>query len=198
MLIKKKVKGPRPWEITPELKKKEKEVIQPYVDKLYKQLKEKNAFVFWSVAGDVNLRRFGEGEDVFSIKPLVRKNKRLWGKKLANVSINPLHKDKDKTSIQKKFNVWLVVRIEIWPVDNKGEIMMKRGSDTNVYALHWNTKDFAISRLTFKLLGQIVKAVGENIIGGSIFDGTPLRDLINILKDEGVDLSDYLIPLAGM
>lgn len=188
-----KKKEPLPWELTPEDKIKEKEIVIPHVRKLYKQLKEKNALSFWVVADDPKFKRFGEGKAATGLRPFIKENKRYWGKNLANVRIIPKVHGRDE--LEKKYNIWIIVGIDIWPVDAKGNILSGGGG---LYTMCWDTKDFGVSRLTFRLLQQIVIATDKKLIINANPLGTPLVRVVKLLKEKKFDISEYLIPLAGM
>lgn len=128
------------------------------------------------------------------MEPFVKKNKRFWGKNLTNIRIIPKVHGRDK--IEKKYNNWITIGIDIWPVDEKGNITNEGGG--GVYTMSWGTNDFKISRFTFKLLQQIVIATNKKLIASANPIGTPLAGVLKLLKNKNVDLSDYLIPLAGM
>lgn len=183
----------RPWELSEEERKKEKDIVVPYIKKLYAQLKEKNAFSFWIVAGHSLSKRFAEGQHIFNFESLIKKHKHLWGKTLVKIIIKPLANKRSK--IQKDHNIWLVVSMQAWPIDKNGNIDEE---GTNVYNFHWGVKDFMLSRFTFKLLEPIAKAVGDKRLGGAIFEGVSFDHVVLVLKKKGIDLSKHFNPLGGM
>lgn len=186
-------KKPEPWELTEEEKRKEEKIIKPYVLRLRKQLDDKKATSFWLVYGQPISKRFGHNASLQDIMKLSKKDKRLWGKDLVRVYLNPM-KEHERTKIDKEHGTWITARIVIWPVDGKGNVVP--GGKTS-YSFRWDVRDFAISRFTFKLIEQIITLVNEIKLAGFDFSGFTIRGMVKTLKRQKIDISEYFIPLAG-
>lgn len=165
-------------------------IIFEYLEKLLKQLEEKN----WSsfcVFPDEGFKNKMHGMD--DIKKIIKKNPTKH-KYLACIKIYPTHNQ--PTSIQRKNGIWLQSSISVTPINEKGELVNK---DAFGVSMHWKENDFKITKLSMKFLEKLMeKIIKKEVNIGDVY-GFPLRDIIEDLKRlKKIDLSKYFTPLDNL
>lgn len=165
-------------------------IVKTYIENLDKQLKEKDLYSFcvFPEQGFKNKMR----EDIKDIKKLIKKEA---GKHdhLVCILINPLHNRRE--SISGKAGVWLFASINVIPIDEKGELLSKKGWNTD---MHWKVDDFKITKFSLKLLETLMKHVIKKKLGIAGVFGVPFNELVKRLGYKDVDISSVFTPLPDL
>jgi hypothetical protein len=65
-------------------------------------------------------------------------------------------------------------------------------------AVRWEEEDFRVSKLSFKLLNEIMHLVADDKHKCVDIYGIPLSKVVNDLQKKNIDITDVLSPLAGI
>jgi hypothetical protein len=182
---KKKVKRPQ---------KEIDDVIKQHLDKLKEKLDDGARFwTFPDLKGfkRIPMRTIEEMQSY--IKEDVDKYK---NRKVCEISIATWHKA-GRDSFLKQHGIWLTARVLVFGIDENGNLQGKNNFN-NVCSIRWEEEDFRVSKLTFKLLNEIMHLVAESKHKCVDIYGISLHKVIADLKKKNIDLSDVLSPLAGI
>lgn len=179
-------------------KKKEenhlKELVIPYLDKLEFQLEEKQLDEFWTFPDRSGFKKI-KNISFEQMKKLIKQDVEKYAeRKICLVQVSFQH-NKPLTSVYRKDGILLIVTIKVYHIDNKGILNGK--NITNVSAFNWTLYDFAITKITFKLLEVIMQIIVNNQYQSIGFSGLPIQVMIKELKQKKIDISDVLVPLSG-
>ena len=169
-------------------------IVYPYLDKLYKQLREKESMSFWTFPDRAGFKKL-KNMSFDDIQKMVKSDvKKYANRKICFISILTHHRS-PKDSIIREHGILLNVIFTVFQMDDKcnlhGDIK------TNGCAIRWLDEDFKITKLTFKLLETIMHPIADFKHKCSDLIGFPLGKVIADLQRKGVDFTDVLTPLSG-
>jgi hypothetical protein len=182
---KKKVKRPQ---------KEIDDVIKQHLDKLEEKLGDD--VLFWTFPDLKGFKRIHMStlrEMQAYIKEDVNKYK---NRKVCEISIAFRHRA-GRDSFLRKQGIWLTASVLVMGIDENGELRNKKNFN-NMCAIRWEEEDFRVSKLTFKLLNEIMHLVAEDKHQCIDLYGISLHKVIADIKKKNIDLSDVLSPLAGI
>lgn len=169
-------------------------IIIPYVEKLDMQLNEKQLYSFWIFADLSGFNKILVTYDEME-KLLKEDVKKYANRTVCYFSICP-HHDITKQSIYYGTDIWLTSSIITIQLDDKCNIIGKNVKRSRC-DIAWETPDFKISKLTFKLLETIMHIMAEHHYNYTSLLGNSLDYMIRDLQKKGHDLSAALTPLGG-
>lgn len=166
------------------------EIISDYMAKLDAKLEKDNNIIFWTFAdrsGFKKIRDMSFDDMQKAMKDDVEKYK---NRQVCQIKIYPHTKADD-------YGTWLYVGIWVITTDNKANLRGKTVKE-NGCGFMWKEEDFKVTKFSFKLVEAIMHPIAANKHSCSNMTGFHITKVINDLKKKGIDLSDYLNPLAGI
>ena len=173
---------------------KKEEIIEDYLDSLDKMLKEKQLYQYWVFPDRKVFKRIQKSTTDMdkTIKSDLNKYK---NRKIAYIKIDP--NTKNCTSHQREIGIYLSVSISIFQIDEKGSHNNPKLRSWGCRIV-WHEKDFKCTKLSFKLLEEIIKIVADKKHKCLALYGVPITKIVNDLKKKNIDIDHVLIPLAGI
>ena len=181
---KKKVKRPQ---------KEIDDVIKQHLDKLDEKLGED--ITFWTFPDLKGFKRIPM-KTIEQMQSYINKYvEKYKNRKVCEISISFWHRSKDY--VQRKERIWLTASVLVMGIDDKGKLQGKKNFN-NMCAVRWEEEDFRVSKLSFKLLKEIMHIVADDKHKCIDIYGIPLTKVIADLQRKKIDLSSVLSPLAGI
>lgn len=166
------------------------DVIKTYLDDLDEKLK--GLSLFWVFPDEKGFKKL-KIHSIESMQEYLAKDvDKYKNRKVAEISINTYHKDKD--SFYKKNGIWLTARIILFQIDPNGIIK----KNTKQFDIRWEEDDFRLSKISFKLLERCVQILVENKYSCASLHGLTLRFINEQLKKKNIDISDTFSPLKNL
>jgi hypothetical protein len=169
-------------------------VIYPYLEKLDKQLDEKNIGDFWTFPDRSGFKKINGSFE--KIEKMVKKDlDKYANRQIAYFTIYSFHKSKE-TGMHRKAGIWLGVTMAIFHIDKNGNL---RGANQPTGCDYmWTDEDFKTTKFSFKLLERLMHPVAEHKIKCTSIFGFHISFIIKKMEKLGVDFSDILNPLANV
>ena len=176
-----------------EEKKRQAEIIIPYLKNLDRQLKEKDLDSFWSFPDRTGFKKIrGTYKD---IQKMVKENiKKYKNRKLAYTSIH-IHYNEKNNTLHRKADIWLGVSLCIYNLDDKCNLDRRPAWGCHYV---WQSDDFKLTKLSFNLMEEIMYVITDRVTTCTSLMGFNITKVIKDIKKNGVDLSEHLNPLAGV
>lgn len=169
-------------------------IVMPYLEKLDKQLDEKDSRVFWTFPDRSGFKKIKKTSFKQMQNILHQDVQKYAGRKICLIEVS-FHYNKPITSLYRKDGILLYVMISTFHMDDTATMNGK--NDPNGCAFNWRIHDFCTTKLTFKLLETIMYPVADYKYQSGGFSGLPIQLTIKLLKQKKIDISDVLVPLAG-
>ena len=183
--VKKKIKRPQ---------KEIDDVIKQHLDKLEEKLGD--YVTFWTFPDLKGFKRI-QMNTIEQMQDYINKDVNKYkNRKVCEISIAFRHKA-SRDSFLRKQGIWLTARVLVFGIDEKGNIQGKNNFN-NVCSIRWEEEDFRVSKLSFKLINEIMHLVSEGKHKCVDIYGISLHKVIADLKKKNIDLSDVLSPLSGI
>ena len=176
-------------------KKRQAVIIRPYLDNLQAQIKEKKLQSFWAFPDRKGYKKFFGSIDEVE-KRLKSNVKRFQNRHVANFTIM-FHQNEKEDSLHRKFDIWMNTSFAIYVLDDECNMTNPLYSTLGAN-ICWKSDDFKITKFTFKFTEELMYLVDKKIARYTSLMGFPLTWVLNDLKKNNVDLSEYLNPLAGV
>jgi hypothetical protein len=181
---KKKVKRPQ---------KEIDDVIKQHLDKLDEKLGDE--VTFWTFPDLKGFKRI-QMNTLEQMQAYINKDvEKYKNRKVCEISTCFRHRTKD--FVKRENRIWLTVSVLVLGIDDKGSLHGKKNFN-NMCAVRWEEEDFRVSKLSFKLLKEIMHLVADDKHQCIDLYGIPLHKVVTDLKKKNIDISDVLSPLAGI
>jgi hypothetical protein len=181
---KKKVKRPQ---------KEIDDVIKQHLDKLDEKLGDD--ITFWTFPDLKGFKRIPM-KSLTQMQSYINKDvDKYKNRKVCEISIAFKHRSKD--FVKRDARIWLTASVLVLGIDDKGSLYSKKNFN-NMCAVRWEEDDFRVSKLSFKLLKEIMHLVADDKHQCVDIYGIPLTKVIADLQKKKIDLTDVLSPLAGI
>ncbi len=167
-------------------------IIIPYLDSLSDQLVEKNLFSFWAWPDRKGFKKINN-TTYEKIRDMVKSNPKYYDRLIAHIKLYTGHTNK----YSKAEREWLSVDISIFHIDEEGNIKNKKDPSWGCHIL-WKDNDFKISKLSFRLIEELMRIVAAKQHTCESLAGFRLEKVVSDLKAKKIDISEFLNPLAGM
>lgn len=176
-------------------KKRMESIIEPYLDNLNEKLVEKKSRGFYVFPDRSGFKKIKES-DAYIEKLLQSDTKKYGSRSIAYFSIG-IQKEPKKgaiTSFKRDEGIHILVDIIIKPIDKNGKFT-KTGNGCRI---NWRNKDFKTTKLTFKLLENIMNSLVKSEKNCMGILGISITTFIKDLEKLGYKFDDVLTPLAGV
>lgn len=173
-------------------KKRAESIIIPYLESLVRQLKEKDLFSFWAWPDRKGFKKINKTTyDV--MKKHIKGDKKYANRLIAHVKLFTGHTNK----YSRAERTWISVDITIFCID---ENCIMDDDDAPSWGCHviWEDDDFKISKLSFRLIEELMRIVAAKQHTCESLAGYRLEKVVKALKKKKIDISEFLNPLAGM
>ena len=182
---KKKVKRPQ---------KEIDDVIKQHLDKLEEKLGDD--VTFWTFPDLKGFKRI-HMNTIEQMQAYINEDiNKYKNRKICEISIAFRHRA-NRDSFLRQQGIWLTVSILVFGIDKDGNLQGKK-SFNNMCAIRWEEEDFRVSKLSFKLLNEIMHIVAEDKHKCIDIYGISLHKVVSDLKKKNIDISHVLQPLAGI
>ena len=169
-------------------------IVLPYLDKLEKQLEEKNLKIFWTFPDRAGFKKI-KIPDFDRIQELVKLDiPKYANRKICLIQLSFLQND-PITDIYRKHGILLIVSLSVFHMDKN--CMLNGKNKSAGCTFNWTLKDFKLTKPTFKLIESIMHIVTDGKYQSIGFSGIPISVVLNDLKKKKINLDDDLTPLAG-
>jgi hypothetical protein len=173
---------------------RKEEIIIPYLEKLDKQLNEKNLGSFWTFPDRSSFKKINGSFE--KIEKMVKKDlDKYANRQIAYFAIRSFHKSK-KDSLLRQYGTLLGVKMSIFHIDSEGNLDGDHKPTGCDYM--WTDEDFKTTKFSFKLLERLMHPVAEHKIKCTSIFGFHISFIIKKMERLGVDFSDILNPLANV
>jgi hypothetical protein len=180
--------------------KRQAGIIRPYLDKLEANLKEKHDDHFWVFADKKVFKKIHMNTDNMK-KMLKDNNEKYKNRPLVEVTIF-FHQNEKDTSIHRNSDVWFTVDIITFYLDEKCQLSGSgyngRGNPNGSINIGWKTPDFRITKFTMKFVKELMYRALEAKFNMIAFGGLSVSRLLKNAAKKGINLDDFLVPLAGV
>lgn len=166
-------------------KKTDHDKIIKYLNSIQKILKEKNLLTFYSFPDSKTFTKIKKSRS--EVQKMLKENDKYQNRQLAEIVIM-FHHDGKEDNLLDKHGIYLTATIRIWNVDKEGNMNNKKNPGWRL-TIHWEKSDFAISRLSMKLIHQLMKLTADKTIKSAGFYGLPLTKVIDRLKREKINIT---------
>ena len=182
---KKKVKRPQ---------KEIDDVIKQHLDKLDEKLADD--ITFWTFPDLKGFKRIPM-KTIEQMQKFINKDvDKYKNRKVCEISIAFWHRS-GSDYIKRDNRIWLTASVLVMGIDSEGNLRNKKNFN-NMCAVRWEEEDFRVSKLSFKLLNEIMHVVADDKHQCVDLYGIPLSKVVADLKKKNIDISDVLSPLAGI
>ena len=168
-------------------------IVLPYLDKLEKQLEEKNLKIFWTFPDRAGFKKI-KIPDFDRIQELVKLDiPKYANRKICLIQLSFLQ-NKSKTHIYIKHGILLIVSLSVFHMDK--DCMLNGKNIPNGATFNWVLEDFKLTKPTFKLIEALMYPVSDYKYQCMGLSGLPITFGIKDLKKKKINLDDDLTPLA--
>ncbi len=167
-------------------------IIVPYLESLVVQLKEKEFFSFWTWPDRKGFKKINK-TTYDEMQKIVKSDEKYFDRLIAHIKIYTGHKNK----YSRKYGTWLSVDISIFHIDEEGNLKNKKDPSWGCHVI-WEDDDFKISKLSFKLIEELMRITAAKRHRCESLAGYRLVKVVDALKKKKIDISEFLHPLAGM
>jgi len=170
-------------------------IIEPYLENLKEKLNEKKSRGFYVFPDRSGFKKIKES-DKYIEKLLQSDPKKYGGRNIAYFSIGIQEEPKKGAiiSFKRDDGIHILVDIIIKPIDKNGKFTSKQWGRR----INWRNYDFKTTKLTFKLLENIMHPLVKlNYYSVSII-GESITSFIKDLEKLGYKFDDGLSPLSGV
>ncbi|MGL5936426.1 MAG: hypothetical protein ACRCZI_12495 [Cetobacterium sp.] len=175
--------------------KRYEKVITPYIKKLEKKIKE-NDTEYFAWGDDLKKKIYKERYDIEKL--ILKDFNKYKGKHLFQIGVSFTY-DMRNTNKGAGFiykDTWLYLKMQMYKISDEPTLDQMY---TGACVLAWYTKDFAITKFSYKF----IEFIAENLIKQDLLcqsiSGVPIHIFITKLKDKNIKIpKDLLKPLPGL
>lgn len=167
-------------------------IIIPYLESLDMQITDKHLWSFWAWPDRKGFKKINK-MTYADMKDFVKEDKKYADRLIAHFKLFTGHTNK----YSRADRTWISVDISIFHIDENNNIKNKKDPSWGCHII-WNDDDFKISKLSFKLLEELMRIVAAKRHRCESLAGYRLTTVIKDLKKKKIDISDVLNPLAGI
>ena len=172
-----------------------RKIIIPYLKNLREQVLEKNLRNFWAFPDNATFKKI-KCNSIQEMQKKLDKNPDLYaGRKICFITLH-FEQNKPDDSWHRRDDTWFGVFIDGFNIDENGKLIMGRQKFGGHYV--WKTKDFAITKFSFKLLEKTMRLMETNKLRLKSIMGFNMDFVVKKLKEQKIDISDLFQPLAGI
>ncbi len=167
-------------------------IIIPYLDSLDTQIHAKNLWSFWTWPDRKGFKKINDME-YRDMEKLVKSDKKYADRLVAHIKLYTGHTNE----YSRKYRTWIAVDISIFHIDEDCNIKNKKDPSWGCKVI-WEDDDFKISKLSFRLIEELMRIVAAKQHRCESLAGYRLSKVVSDLKAKKIDISEFLNPLAGM
>ena len=172
-----------------------RKIIIPYLDNLKRQINEKELRNFWAFPDNAVFKKI-KCNSIQKMQKILDKNPSHYaGRKICFITLH-FEQNEDDNSLHRKGDTWFGVNIDGFNIDKNGKLI--KGLQKFGGHFVWKTKDFALTKFSFKLLERIMRSMAIDNLRFPSIAGFDMDFIKKILKGMKVDTSDIFQPLAGI
>ncbi len=167
-------------------------IIIPYLKALDVQIHDKNLWSFWAWPDRKGFKKINK-MSYNEMKEFIKNDKKYANRLLAHFKLFTGH-DNEYSRAER---TWISVDITIYHIDEECNLKNKKDPAWGCHVI-WEDDDFKISKLSFRLIEELMRIVAAKRHTCDSLAGYRLEKVINALKKKKIDISEFLHPLAGM
>jgi hypothetical protein len=128
---------------------------------------------------------------------MTKSNPKKYANRMLAHYIIILHHRSPDTDMFRKMDKWINLGIILYTTDDTGNMLGKH--ETRQCNISWTDSDFAISKLSVKLLEKFLQPLVDNLVNCASITGLTLDYIIKHYKKHGkVNFDDTLQPLKKL